>query len=178
MVPKFAARQPAVHGPFLFVSTFAGFIATLPRCPITLRQREIKRHWIRIKKSQCVRYSFGGYATSLHRSHCPPKRRLHGTLLHGASDAASTFSCISKKRCLNKRSRLWDTDLVPPKPCRDLRNQLGEKHAAEKKIRGQESLHNLRIDDSMEAGPSVRAAGLLVDFESGSRPPLPNGRNG
>ncbi|KAL7802633.1 hypothetical protein V8C43DRAFT_268916 [Trichoderma afarasin] len=100
MVPKFAARQLCMDL-FLFVSTFAGFIATLPRCPITLRQREIKRHWIRIKKTQCVRYSFGGYATSLHRSHCPPKRRLHGTLLHGASDAASTFSCISKKRCLN-----------------------------------------------------------------------------
>ncbi|KAM6488030.1 hypothetical protein HDV62DRAFT_346661 [Trichoderma sp. SZMC 28011] len=82
----------------LLVSTFAGFIATLPRCPITLRQREMKRHWIRIKKPQCVRFS--SRATYPHRSHCPPKRRLHGTLLHGASDAASTFSCISKKRCL------------------------------------------------------------------------------
>lgn len=54
MVPKFTARQLCMDL-FLFVSTFAGFIATLPRCPITLRQREIKRHWIRIKNhSACA----------------------------------------------------------------------------------------------------------------------------
>lgn len=80
----------------LFVSTFAGFIATLPR-PITLRQKrwKMKRHWILTKSRNTVRAFRRSCAIS------PPfalfgETPLTWDALHGASDAASTFSCISK----------------------------------------------------------------------------------
>lgn len=146
--------SPAVHGPFLFACfDFCRIHCYTPSLPHHAASKRNKTTLDTNQKPQCVR--FNDHATYPHRSHCPPKRRLHGTLLHGASDAASTFSCISKKRCLKYAPGFWDTDLVPPKTMSGSPEPNSAREARRRKtIRGQESLHNLRIDDSMEAGPA------------------------
>lgn len=96
----------------LFVSTFAGFIGN--------------------QETQCVR--FGGHAPSPHRSHCLVKRRLHGTLYMEHLTPHRRFLASAKR--LLKYAPALDTDLVPPKPCRDRRNKVGEG-TPQKKIRGE-----------------------------------------